>query len=108
MLSIQLMNRSFLSHCLVLISCCIAFNANALIVGTYSAPPFSMFEDGEEIGMATEAIRDLLAKSGISDYKIENFPLARGLVELKYGRIDIFYPYMILIKGNTENYTLIG
>lgn len=83
-------------------------NTSALIVGTYSSPPFSMNEDGEDIGMATEATRDLLIKSGIQEYKIVSYPLARGIVELKYGRIDIFYPYITKLDANSDKFTLIG
>jgi ABC-type amino acid transport substrate-binding protein len=84
------------------------FAANSIVVGTYSAPPFSMNEDGENIGLATEAIQDLLAKSGVTDYSIVYYPLTRGLVELKNGRIDIFYPYMHNQEASKEQYDLIG
>lgn len=84
------------------------FESRALVVGTYTAPPFSMNEDGEDIGLATEALQILLDHSGIKDYKIVNYPLARGLVELKYGRIDILYPYVTFLKKDKEKYILIG
>ena len=67
-----------------------------------------MNEDKEQIGLATEAIRDLLSKAGISDYSIEDYPLARGIVELKNSRIDIFYPYISTVEDNKENFILIG
>lgn len=89
--------------CLIL-----CFNSHALKVGTYSTPPFSMNEDGEDIGMVTEAVRDLLAKSDIKNYKIINYPLARGIVELRYGRIDIFYPFITKLEINHENFKMIG
>jgi hypothetical protein len=99
------------TRCFICIICSlllISFNCNALIVGTYSAPPFSMNEDQEQIGLATEAIKDLLTKAGITDYSIVDYPLARGLIELKNSRIDIFYPYMISEDSTKENLTLIG
>lgn len=88
----------------------LSFNVQAthsITVGTYSSPPFSMHEDHEQIGLATEALRDLLAKSGIIDYTIVDYPLARGLFELKNQRIDILYPYVTTEKP-TEDYVLIG
>lgn len=88
--------------------CLTAFNLSALTVGTYSSPPFSMNEDGEDIGLATEAVRDLLAKSGITDYKIINYPLARGLAELDSGRVDILYPYVTTTNTDKKDYILIG
>lgn len=103
MLFIRLLIK-YISFCLL----CISFNAHSIVVGTYTAPPFSMNEDGEDIGLATEVIRDLLAKAGISDYSIVNYPLARGLVELKNGRIDIFYPYTPSVANGQNNFTLIG
>lgn len=82
---------------------------NALVIGTYNVPPFSMYEDGEQIGMATEAINDLLSQAGITSSKIINYPLARGIVELKNGRVDIFYPYIVTTNDKKlENLTLIG
>ena len=80
----------------------------ALMVGTYSTPPFSMSEDGEDIGLATEAVRNLLHKSGIQDYKIISYPLARGLHELRSGRIDIYYPYVAEIEAYEDDFVLIG
>lgn len=82
--------------------------AIALTVGTYNAPPFSMYEDGENIGMATEAVRVLLSKCGIEKYNTINYPLARGLAELHEGRIDIYYPYMSESKEYTGKQILIG
>ena len=80
----------------------------ALMVGTYSTPPFSMNEDGEDIGLATEAVRKLLQTAGIADYQIINYPLARGLYELKSGRIDIYYPYVAEFDENVDKFVLIG
>lgn len=95
-----------LTSCIALL--CIAHKGIAMTVGTYTSPPFSMYEDGEDIGLATESVRVLLDKSQLKDYKIINYPLARGLVELKYGRIDILYPYVTFLKKKDEEYTLIG
>jgi ABC-type amino acid transport substrate-binding protein len=83
-------------------------NAHAITVGTYTAPPYSMHEDGEDIGLATEAIREILQKSGINDYAIINYPIARGLAELQAGRIDIYYPYMIHTKSQEQGFELLG
>jgi len=103
MSSIQLMSRY-----IVLFLIFIPFNIYAITVGTYTSPPFSMNEDGEDIGLATESVRALLDKSDIKDYKIINYPLARGLVELKNRRIDILYPYVTFLKKDKEQYILIG
>ena len=89
--------------CVITLFVILPFNANAILVGTYTSPPFSMNEDGEDIGLATESLRALLDKSGIKDYKIIDYPLARGMVELKYGRIDILYPYVTFLKKSKEN-----
>mgnify|MGYP000275843960 CR=1 FL=1 len=94
--------------CVITLFVILPFNANAILVGTYTSPPFSMNEDGEDIGLATESLRALLDKSGIKDYKIIDYPLARGMVELKYGRIDILYPYVTFLKKSKEEYILIG
>lgn len=80
----------------------------ALKVGTYSTPPFSMNEDGENIGLATEAVVDLLKKSEIEGYTIINYPLERGLYELKSGRIDIYYPYIAELEKYKDEFVLIG
>lgn len=87
-----------------------SFTTHALVVGTYNCPPFSMHEDNEQIGLATEAINDLLSKAGVADFKIENYPLARGIVELKSGRIDIFYPYVTDLNPTADQgkFILIG
>jgi hypothetical protein len=78
----------------MIIACVLPCYAYGLIVGTYNAPPFSMYEDDMQLGLVTEVVSDILAKANLSDFKIVNYPLARGLVELKQKRIDIFYPYM--------------
>lgn len=67
-----------------------------------------MYEDGEQIGMATEAVRELLLKSGVQDYTISTYPLARGVVELQSGRVDIFYPYIADEKTDTSKFIIIG
>lgn len=85
-----------------------ASNLFAIQVGTFNAPPFSMYEDGENIGMATEAVRKLLKECGIDKYNIINYPLARGLAELEDQHIDIYYPYIIENTEETTNYILVG
>lgn len=85
-----------------------AANVFALQVGTFNAPPFSMYEDGENIGMATEAVRTLLKECGIENYNIINYPLARGLAELDERHIDIYYPYIIENPEESTNYILVG
>lgn len=105
MLFIQFPNKFIVIFLSLLISC----NILALTVGTYNAPPFSMREDGEDIGLATEAVRNILQKASIDDYKIINYPLARGLAELSSGRIDIYYPYIVDAKDmHNQPYELIG
>lgn len=68
--------------------------AYGLILGTYHTPPYSMYEDDEYIGLATEVVEEILKQAGIVDYQIISYPLARGLLELEHGRVDIFYPYV--------------
>lgn len=85
--------RSMVKVWILLLSIFITQNAGALIIGTYNAPPFSMYEDNVQIGMITEVVQDLLAKAKITEFTTTNYTLARGLVELHQGRIDVFYPY---------------
>jgi hypothetical protein len=82
--------------------------ARELAVGTYNSPPFSMQEDGEDIGLATEAVQDLLRKSGISEFTISYYPVTRGLFELETSRIDIYYPYVVKFSKGNDNFVLIG
>lgn len=82
--------------------------AQDLAVGTYNSPPFSMQEDGEDIGLATEAVQDLLRESGISEFTISYYPVTRGLFELETNRIDIYYPYVIKFSEENDNFVLIG
>ncbi len=77
-----------------------------MIIGTYNVPPFSMYEDGEQIGMITEVVMELLKQAEITDYKIINYPLMRGLIELEQGRIQIFYPYISATMPNIANNSL--
>lgn len=105
MLFIRFLNKFNFIVLSLLISC----NIQAITVGTYNAPPFSMREDGEDIGLATEAVRNILQKATIDDYKIINYPLARGLAELSSGRIDIYYPYIVDVNDmDKQPYELIG
>ncbi len=92
---------------LLTILICSSF-ANALTVGTYLSPPFSMREDGEDLGMITEVVRKILAEADIEDYKILEYPLARGLAELEQKRIDIFYPYITSSSAEKEEFIKIG
>ncbi len=89
---------------------CIIFlhDAYAITIGTYNAPPFSMNEDGEDIGMVTDSVRKLLNRSDIKQYQIVNYPVARGLAELKLGRIDIYYPFFKNFAQPNDKYVLIG
>lgn len=97
----------FLYALLCLLPCIAA--ATELAVGTYNSPPFSMQEDGEDIGLATEAVQDLLRKSGINDFTISYYPVTRGLFELETKRIDIYYPYVVKFStGDDDNFVLIG
>lgn len=82
--------------------------ASELVIGTYNLPPFSMREDGEDIGLATEAMQNLLIKSGITDFTISYYPVMRGLFELENNRIDIYYPYVDNFSKSSENFILIG
>lgn len=100
-----MINKIICVWILLLATCNVQAN---ITVGTYNAPPFSMYEDGENIGMATEAVQTLLKKCGIEKYTIINYPLARGLAELHEGRIDIYYPFIIENKEQAAKYTLIG
>lgn len=83
-------------------------DAHELAVGTYNSPPFSMQEDGEDIGLATEAVQDLLRESGIADFTISYYPVSRGLFELETSRIDIYYPYVVKFSRGNDNFVLIG
>jgi hypothetical protein len=67
-----------------------------------------MQEDGEDIGLATEAVQDLLRKSGINDFTISYYPVTRGLFELETNRIDIYYPYVVKFSKGNDNFVLIG
>lgn len=80
----------------------------ALVIGTHLLPPFSMREDGEDIGMVTEAVQTLLQQSGYEEIQIVQYPSARGLAELQAGRIDIFYPYIKLQNNLDADYILLG
>lgn len=80
----------------------------AITVGTYNLPPFSMNEDREHIGMATEAIQTLLKRADIKNIQFIDYPLARGLAELRSGRIDIFYPYVGIEEEHSDQYILLG
>ncbi len=80
----------------------------ALTVGTYNSPPFSMHEDGEDIGMATEAVRKILSEAKIKDYTILEYPISRGIAELKDGRVDIYYPYVKHYPNMDGDRILIG
>lgn len=104
MLFIRLTINKIIFYSLLIWTC----QGMAITVGTYDAPPFSMYADGENIGMATEAVRTLLKKCDIEKYDIINYPLARGLAELHEGRIDIYYPYMLDSNDKTNDYILIG
>ncbi|HSX20939.1 MAG TPA: transporter substrate-binding domain-containing protein [Gammaproteobacteria bacterium] len=101
--------RSIFRHVVV---CKLLFASScifAVTVGTYNLPPFSMHEDGENLGMVTEAMTTLLSRSNVQDYQIIDYPLARGLAELRAGRIDIFYPYVVTVDNEIpKTYTLIG
>jgi len=79
-----------------------------LAVGTYNSPPFSMQEDGEDIGLATEAVQNLLRESGITNFTISYYPVSRGLFELENSRIDIYYPYVTKFSENDDHFVLIG
>lgn len=105
MLFTQFRNSYKLLLCLLL---AFGYNVHAISIGTYNSPPFSMYEDGENIGMSTEAVRTLLHRAGISDYEIISYPVARGLVELQSGRIDIYYPYVVNESGASLPYILLG
>lgn len=85
--------------------CCALY---AITVGTYNIPPFSMEADGEMIGMVTEMVQTLLSKADIKNNKTISYPLARGLAELRSGRIDMFYPYVGEQNSSQEKYFLIG
>lgn len=67
-----------------------------------------MYEDGENIGMATEAVRKLLKECGIDKYDIINYPLARGLAELEDRHIEVYYPYIIENPEQAKQYILVG
>lgn len=109
MLYLQFRNKTKSLLISFLISWCIfPAQAMALMIGTYNMPPFSMHEDGEDIGLVTEILRTLLQRSGIDDYTIINYPLARGLYELEAGRIDVYYPYIKEIHKAKDNLVLIG
>lgn len=97
-------NYKILWYLLLLLAC----DISAITIGTYNLPPFSMYEDGENIGMTTGVVSTLLDRSGISNYEIINYPLARGLAELQSGRIDIYYPYVINDTKEVPPYILIG
>lgn len=86
----------------------VIIEARDLAVGTYNSPPFSMQEDGENIGLATEAVQNLLRKSGINNFTINYYPVTRGLFELENSRIDVYYPYIAQFSTNNNNFVLIG
>ncbi len=67
-----------------------------------------MNEDGEHIGMVTEIMQTLLQKAGITKSQYIDYPLARGLAELRAGRVDIFYPYVGTDEQHSDTYILIG
>ncbi len=101
--------NNFKKFLLFLILCqSFSIGAIELAVGTYNSPPFSMREDGEDIGLATEAVQDLLRKSGINDFSISYYPLTRGLFELETRRIDIYYPYVLKFVEKNDPFILIG
>lgn len=107
MLFLQFQNK-LVSWATLIVILMLPWCAQALTVGTHNSPPFSMHEDGADIGMVTEAVRQLLAEAKIKDYQIVEYPLARGLIELKYGRVDIYYPYVKGYDPNPDHYVLIG
>lgn len=98
--------KTKISILLILLTCFGA--AQAITVGTYSCPPFSMHEDGEDIGLVTEVVKKILADAGIKNYQFFEYPLARGLAELDSKRIDIFYPYIASEDTKNNKYISIG
>lgn len=104
----MLSTLSLVKYLLITILCITCNLAQAITIGTYNLPPFSMYEDGENIGMVTEILQELLKYANIHDDKYIEYPLARGLAEFKAERIDMFYPYVKTKEATDDGYILIG